>query len=168
VPLLSFVVGSRSAAVALEKTLRAEGDELLEGPQGPSLAFPACCYDDGAVPPRPWGVSWGNERPEVVAFVAHTRMIFNICARMLIAIDDDAFSLNRIMAEAEGVDEEVIGDEGRADEEQVDEAALGAEANVEGDDPELEAAAIKIQQAARARQARKSQAEENPPEDAED
>merc|ERR1712070_972550 len=113
-------------------------------------------------------------RSEVVAFVVQTRMIFNIFARILIGIDDDAFSLDRTIVEPAivDVDQEVAegeaGDQLAVGEEQVDDATLAAEADVlEADDAELEAAALKIQKAARARQARKSQ-EENPAEDAED
>lgn len=141
--LLSFVIGSNNAAAALEEALHVRGDELVDGPEGPSLAYPICSYGYGCVPPKPWGVSWGSSRPEVVAFAVHTRLIFSIIGRMLIGLDDEAFSLDRKPALIDPLDEGAL--EPKSDE-----------------DRETELAAIKIQQAARARQARKQQNSDGP------
>jgi hypothetical protein len=101
--LLSFVIGNNNAAAGLENAFQVSGDELSGGPEGPSLAYPACCYEYGCLPPKPWGIAWDNQpkRTEVVAFVAHARKLFAIAARILIGVDDEAYLLDREVLDPE-------------------------------------------------------------------
>lgn len=158
--LLSFVVGDNNAAAAVEGILQVRGEDLRTGPEGPSLSYPACSYGKGCVPPKPWGTSWGKSRPEIVAFAVHTRKIFSIMGRILIGVDDDAFSLDRHADQQEQEDHQ-DEDVAEAQAELPTDAAEGepeAPAWQAADEKELaeaEAAALKIQQVARARNAKR-------------
>lgn len=149
--LLSFVIGSHGATAELANTLQVRGDELLNGSEGPSLAYPVCCYGYGCAPPKPWGVSWGTPRTEVVAFAVHTRKIFSIMARILVGMDDEAFSLDRELVASEP-DRELVAPEAPPSEviqEPTTEGELSAEdaAFLKIQHDEKSAAALKIQQA---------------------
>lgn len=154
--LLSFVIGSCNAAAEMEETLKAHGEQLEDGPNGPSLVYPAFSYGFGCVPPKPWGVSWASERPEAVALVVHSRMIISICSRILFGVDDAAFKISRGEVAAfapPGGEEQTFA----PDEEATFEPPAAEEIDA------VEMAALKIQQAVRRRSSnRKAQAEAEP------
>lgn len=93
VPLLAFVVGSASAAATMEPAFRASGEQLYDGIDGPSLAYPWCCSINESVVPRGWGTTWGAEPmsaglkgaegEQVVCFVVNSRTTAVILQRVL-------------------------------------------------------------------------------------
>jgi len=155
--LLSFFIGQPDVGASVEEAMKLRGAELLDGEEGPSLAYPVASYGFGCVPPRPWGTTWSSARTEVVVFAVQTRLIWAIIKRILGGLTGDESA-----AEGNAWEEQLQSEAPRQEEEgmpfeQGPEQGLAAEEKMSELELSIaEAAAVRIQSVVRGSMARRT------------